>query len=122
MIIDSTVSVIERKIVKHRRLENLLSRKGFSTTSEVKKRLVANRESAIRDFLIKEGKDTDDPLNYIVFWKCGKVDSVHLLSEPSDEELAKARAEKKQKKEEHMDALYEKFTKFLSFAGKFTHS
>ena len=111
MIIDTTISAMEDQMDKLRRLDEHVENKfrkkpGWHWPAERHAR-IQYRESAIRDFLIKQGKRPEQLLNYIAFWENGEIQAVHILTEPAEE--ARVRCVSYQK-------MLDKFASFMRFA------
>lgn len=110
MIIDTTISTMEDQMKVARRFEEIIARKYAKNPvwhwPAERRANIQYRESAIRDFLIKQGRDPERDMNYITFWKDGEVIDVHLLSEPSQQS-------KKEKYSEHLNDLLNKFMTFM---------
>ena len=110
MIIDTTISAMEDQMKIAHRFEEIIARKYTKkpiwhclTEHHAK---IQYRESAIRDFLIKQGKDPERNMNYVAFWENGEIIDVHLLSEPSQQA-------KEEKYSEHFNDLLNKFMAFM---------
>lgn len=97
MIIDSTLSVVEDKMGKFRRLDQIVAAR------RVKKEL---QETEIRSFLIKEGKDPERWRDTIVFRENNVITEVQLLD--IDRRWVEAKFEKQ------INALITKFVTFMS--------
>jgi len=124
MIIDTTISAMEDQMGKLRHVDEVLDKsEGWNhfAVSYIKKQY---RNSAIKDFLIKQGKDPDQSLNHIVFWKNGRIVDVQLLAEPTEEEKIQAKLEEDEKmrvqlrtSEKRMQELLDKFATYIKYAS-----
>lgn len=120
MIIDTTVSIMEDKMDKLRRLDEHVKNKfckrpGWHWPADRRAR-AQYRESAIRDFLIKQGKDPGQ-LNYLAFWENGEIIGVHHLGEfgLSPAEMPKTKTTEEKEYEEHLQKMINKFVNFMEF-------
>ncbi len=128
MIIDTTVSAMEKQMNNYSRSNAHVQRKfsknpvfGWPVDRQAKAQY---RESAIRDFLIKQGQEQlaskalgipVQSLNYIAFWENGEVINVRLLAEPSAEEIECAKIAKEKEHEAHLEKLLAKFSNFMRY-------
>lgn len=90
MIIDTTISRADRRIefsiISDRFFSRGLMESGAqSPRSAERKARTEYRHSAIRDFLIKQGKDPGQSMNYVAFWRDGKVLDVHIVTNAVEE-------------------------------------
>lgn len=110
MIIDTTISAMEVQMDIARRFEKIarekFNKKPVWHCPAERHARIQYRESAIRDFLIKQGKKPVANMNYVAFWRDGKITDVHLLSELTDQERNK-------KYEKHFEELLGKFNIFM---------
>lgn len=118
MIIDSTVSAMEDRMDKFRRLDEYINNRfckkpGWGWPSDRKAR-IEYRESAIRDFLIKQGKNPGESSNCVAFWKDGEIMDVHFLGELI-EKSANESAKEEKEYAEHFQGLLDKFVNFMRF-------
>lgn len=148
MIIDSTISVMETNIKLAHRLDEYAKnkyRKNPGWNWPVNRRArIQYRESAIRDFLIKQGKEMEEqPCDYFVFWENDEVIDALVLAESAETKILQPVGGKesnrpgilsprqqidnladqlrtKEEKEfgEHFQQLLEKFASFMQFRSR----
>lgn len=99
MIIDTTISVMEDAMSKLRCLDE------YARNKLRKKQRRHRRESAIRDFLIKQGRNPEEWSNCIVLRKNDEIYDVQVLNS-SEEDRAR---------EEHFQKLIDRFGAFMRF-------
>ncbi len=117
MIIDTTVSIMEENMGKLRRLDQLVENKfrkksGWHWPAERHAR-IQYRQAAIRDFLIKQGRECDFASNHVVFWKNGEIQDVQPLASPISKESQQVFSNAE--KDKHFQKLIDKFETFMKF-------
>ena len=103
MIIDTTISVIEDTMSK---LSKLRCLDEYARNKLRKKQRRHRRESDIRDFLIKQGRNPEEWSNCIVLRTNGEICDVQVLNYLPEEDRAQ---------EEHFQKLIDRFGAFMRF-------
>jgi len=103
VIIDTTVSVMEEKMERNRRIDLYKDRQSKKSYNK----------KAVRKFLLTKGQDPGFHFNYVAFWKDGKIFDAHFVCD-----AVKDREAVKMHKEKIADfrKVLEKFENFMRFA------